>query len=313
MTAFFKKQIAFILIVSIFGLIITPALFQTKTAQAGCPVTITGDEDTGLKTAWKGMDKAFQSQNLAEMAIQTSKMVWDKAQKLAEWAIGQALNVLLHQILATLTNDIVNWIQNGEEPRFLSEGLDGFLGRAVDNAAGHFLDQYLGMGFLCDEFDAKIKLSLLDVPDFETEAECKLSEMDTFFNSFTGENKGDGWNDWIKVNTGGTNVYGAYLLAQQEEMKYKARAQKEIEKDLEMGNGFLSPKNCTWTGPNLSSSITQSNVVGVPSLPDACKTNGPCDYTCEKTTPGSIVNHAAGKVTTNYMDKINNMIGAAAE
>jgi len=109
--------------------------------------------------------------------ISAFKDVWEQGWELLEWAAGVMLNILLHQLLAMITNDIVNWIENGKTPRFMSEGIGSYLKDAADNATGNFIDQYLGAGWLCEEFDLDIKLALLDVPTFETQAKCSLSDI----------------------------------------------------------------------------------------------------------------------------------------
>jgi hypothetical protein len=322
---FSQKFTASILIICLAGLTAGPILFYPGKAQAlGCPVTVAADipktESFSIETAWEGLKATFRAENLATLASQVVLKAWDNAQKLAEWASGVLLNLLLHQILAMLTNDIVDWIQNGGELRFMSEGLGNFLERAADNAIGNFIDQYLGAGWLCEPFDIDIKIALLDVPTFEEEARCSLSDIidniDDFYDDFS---KG-GWKGWIELTKPQNNFYGALLLAQGEKMRVAEEAKREAETDAQMGQGFLGQKDCVWHDRTGKLIKRQKDVRGHPKLPDACKPNPqgltpgvimPCKVQCQTKTPASVINEITKKTVTNYYDRINAQIAGA--
>ena len=146
--------------------------------------SIPEDTSQATKTIWESVDTLFEDIASADIASILANDLWQTAQDLYEWALGVALNVLFNQILTELTNEIVAWIQGGEEPRFLSMDLEDWLGDAANNAGGLFVDQFLGAGWLCEPFDADIKIALLDVPTFETEAECTLEDMGKNISNF---------------------------------------------------------------------------------------------------------------------------------
>ena len=319
-----QKSISSILIIAVILLIISPVLFLPKKVNAQCPVFVSAsaptEKQSGQDKLWQAVDQAYQKGGLTEAMITAGEVAWDNSQKLVEWSMGVFLNILLHQILAQLTNDITNWIENGQEPRFISEGLGDYLKDAVDNATGNFIDQYLGMGWLCENFDVDIRIALLDVPTFEDQVECSLSDIvdniDDFYNDFS---KG-GWKGWIELTKPQNNFYGALLLAQDEMNRVASEAQKENETDAQMGEGFLSPKDCTWRDASGAIIATQENVRGTAILPDACKLNEqgetpgvirPCSVNCKTRTPGSVISAAANKTATNYFDQINAQISAA--
>jgi hypothetical protein len=207
--------------------------------------------------------------------------------------------------------------------------LDDYLWEAVDKAGGAFVDQYLGAGWLCEPFDIDIKIALLEVPTFEEEVRCTLTDIvdniDDFYEDFS---KG-GWKGWIELTKPQNNFYGALLLAQAEKTSVEETAKKELEKDIEMGEGYLSPKDCTWYDKNGTVVKKQTDVWGTPSLPkdennvSLCspdpnnpgKTLGgfeaPCYHKCQILTPASSVKRIADEATTNFYEQINAQIGAA--
>lgn len=326
-------------------MIVLPALLLPKKVQAVClvqDVALLAEEEIELtlEYLWKAMDKIFQGKNIAALLAQLAELVWRNAKLIAEWALGVFLNLLLHQILAQLTNDIVNWIQNGTEPRFLTMGLDDWLGMAVDNAVGNFIDQYLGMGWLCDSFDISIKLAMLKQTKFKEESKCSLSDIvdniDDFFNDFS---KG-GWKGWVKLTGGGNNFYEAYLIAQEETNRISEIEKKNQEEEIARGDGFFSPKDCVWFDANdkpidlkvdsdtgRKYTAGYKDVWGTASLPEKCQPDpsptagpfetlggieGPCYVKCISHTPGKQISDAVSKTINRFWDTINAQIAGAA-
>jgi len=172
-----------------------------------------------------------------------------------------------------------------------------------------------------------IKVGLSKVPTFEEEVECSLSDIRDNIQGFYDDFSQGGWKGWVETTQPRNNLYGAYLLAKAEEISAAEREAKEREKELEMGEGFLSPKNCTWYDKNRRVVEEQHDVWGTPSMPVACRTvqpanpnnpgvtvggfQGPCDYSCAILTPASTVEHTANKTVTNFFDQINAQIAAA--
>jgi uncharacterized coiled-coil protein SlyX len=322
-----KKLITLTLIICLIGLTVGPILLYPRKAQAQCPVQVVTDipkrTTFSIETLWEGLKKIFRAGNLVKLAGTLAEKIWDNAQKLVEWSFGVFLNLLLHQILAQLTNDIVNWIQNGTTPRFLSMGLDDWIGMAVDNAVGAFIDQYLGAGWLCKPFDLDIKIALLDVPTFEEKVRCSLSDIVGNINDFYDNFSKGGWAGWVELTKPRNNFYGAYLLAQAEKLSVKEIAERETEKELEMGQGYFSPKDCYWYDAHGNLVIKQTNVWGIPPLPEACKPDpanpgktiggfaSPCRKRCQILTPASSVKNIADKAMTNYWDQLNAQIAGA--
>ena len=313
-----QKSISSILIIAVILLIISPILFSPKKTNAQCPVIVAESvpvkEQTWIQRAYQAISKGLQKGTLTQGIITAGEVVWDNSKQLVEWSMGVFGNILMHQIFAQLTNDITNWIENGTEPRFMTEGLESYLSDAVDNATGNFIDQYLGAGWLCEEFDLDIKIALLDVPTFETQAKCSLSDIidniDDFYNDFS---RG-GWEGWLEITKPQNNFYGALLLAQGEMERVAAEAEEENKADIQAGNGFLGVKDCTWYDASNKTIVVQRDVRGTPKLPDACKPNTenktpglitPCRVECETLTPSTVLNKLSDKIITQPIDSLN--------
>ena len=319
-----QKSISSILIIAVILLIVSPVLLLPQKAKAQCMVNVASsapvEKKTGIDRLYQVASKAYQKGGLAQSVITAGELVWKNSKEILTWASGVFLNILLHQILAQLTNDITNWIENGTEPRFMTEGLGAYLSDAVDNATGNFIDQYLGGGWLCEEFNVDIKLALLDVPTFETQAKCSLSDIVDNVSDFYDDFSKGGWKGWIELTKPQNNFYGALLLAQDEMNKVAAEAEEENRMDAQSGDGFLGTKDCTWYDASGNVIATQKNVRGTPKLPGACKPNAegetpgvirPCSPRCETKNPSSVISAMANKSVTNFYDQMNAQISAA--
>lgn len=329
---FYKKPIASVLIVAIVCLVIGPVLFLPRKATAvipGCPVydlPLNLTEKAQLakrvqESIWQKIWEATVSvPTLLAAAASAAKDAWSKKYDFLEWTAGVMGEILIHQILAMITNDIVGWIKNGTTPRFLTEGLGDYLKEAVDNAAGNFVSQYLGAGWLCEPFDLDIKIALLDVPTFETEAECSISDIVDNINDFYDDFSAGGWKGWIELSEPQNNFYGTLLLAQDEKARVEEEAKKEMEADAQAGEGFLGQKDCYWYDALGNLVEEQKDVRGVPKLPAACKPNSqgltvavrPCRPKCKTNTPSAVVNELAKEAVTDFQKTLRAKIGGLA-
>ncbi len=314
---FLQKPVASILVVVISFLLVAPVLLSPRQADA-IVVTVAADVveviQTALQAVWQGAKAVWQAADLGEFVKQTATLLWEKGKKIAEWTKGVLLNLLLHRILAEITNDIVNWIQNGGELRFMSEGLGSFLSGAADDVLGNFIANYLGADFLCEPFKASLEIALMPVPHFETRAECTLSDMGDNLKGFYNDFSQGGWSEWIKLTQPKNNFYGVFLAAKEERDKQVLEAKQEMEADALMGDGFLSQKNCIWRDANGRVVERQEDVRGYPSLPEDCQDGSaelPCRPDCRVVNPGKTISEAANKAVTNFYDQINAQIAGA--
>ena len=332
---FNQKSTALILTICIIIVSVAPCLLYPQQAKSS---QFTDWVHIALQVVIQAIRYVYQKAMEYYEKLQTAIAQWMQSKKIIEWAKGALLNILLHQILAKLTNDIVNWIQNGTEPRFLTMGLGNWLSMAADNALGDFVNQYLGIGWLCEPFDAEIKIAMQKQTTFKEEAKCSISDMVNNIEDFYNDFSVGGWGGWIKLTEGGNNVYSAYLIALEEKNRIIGNEEKEQEAEIARGNGFFSPKDCIWfdansnpinlevdsdTGRRYTSGY--KDVWGTASLPDECQPSntgvpfetqggiqGPCTKKCISHTPGKQISDTASKTMNRFWDTLNAQITAAS-
>jgi len=346
--AFRQKFLPSLLIIFILGSFVGSGLLYPQKAQAlfGVGDIVNDPILTALNYVWKVITTIWQYTMKAATWINTKLAIWDKLETLNKWAEGMHLNWLLHFILAELTNQTVGWIQNGERPRFMSEGFGEFMLGSLDNAIGGFIDQYLGVGWLCEPFDLEIRQIFLEqraVPTFEG-ARCSLSDilangpfgtvtMRDYFNDFTL----GGWPAFVELTKPQNNFYGSYFKAAEEQAKIAEQSREEIEQ--EENDGYLGQKGCVWSDaagnsvPLTSEEEEQNrNVIGLPAIPWACQSveqvtgygGGemiwvpndpsvvrPCTPRCQIESPAAVIQEQVNNVIGGFQDRMNAMIAGA--
>ena len=164
------------------------------------------------------------------------------AQQLLEWAFEMATEALRHQLLNMLVDQIVNWIQGGGSPKFITDW-PGFFRDAVDQAGGRFLQQ-LGLGQLCSAFGRRLSAAFIPIPTFSQRSSCTISQVGANLEAFLKDFRQGGWIAWDEMMRPQNNIYGAYLMAWDQYEIEKSAAQKAAEAEAQAGRGFLSVRRC---------------------------------------------------------------------
>src|SRR3990167_2358178 len=94
-------------------------------------------------------------------------------QSIFEWAFLTALETLKKQLLDMMVDQIVNWIQGGGDPKFITDW-SGFFKDAADQAGGKFI-QKLGLASLCSPIKPLLSASFIPITPFTT-LSCTFSE-----------------------------------------------------------------------------------------------------------------------------------------
>lgn len=190
---------------------------------------------------WTGVKWVY---NNAQAAIAAASALWEKMDKILKEAIKVAWNILRKQLLNMLVNDIVKWIQNGTTPRFVTDW-QGALKTAGDKAAGNFVTQKLGMGFLCESFDVKLKIALAKPITFDESAKCTISKISSNINNFFNDFSNGGWKGWLEISEAQNNIMGATLLALDEKYATAAKAQQAAQNEAISSDGYSGDKVCS--------------------------------------------------------------------
>lgn len=176
-----------------------------------------------------------------------------------EYVLDGLGTMLLKQIIRTITNSVVTWINSGFEgsPSFVTDPGSFFLDVA-DQITGDFLSKNVGpLNALCSNFniDIRIALAFKYHPNVPKRYTCTLGTIiknsrsaikGATLNGFTaGDFRQGGWPAFASLTTEPqNNIFGAYLEADSELSFQVGQAKLQQKDELSQGKGFLSWKKC---------------------------------------------------------------------
>lgn len=199
-------------------------------------------------------------------------------------------------LIATITQSIIDWINNGFEgsPAFVTDPT-GFLRDVADKIGVEFI---LGeeLNFLCSPFQLQVRLALSTKNrPFERDIQCSLGDVSNNIEGFlSGDFSQGGWPAWFRLSTDiQNNPYGAYFLAEAELENRQASAVYEQEREWSWSNGLFSKKKCVEYG----SSLGPDSVTDASGLPAIC-------LKYEIVTPGTAIEHQLNETLGSGMDQL---------
>jgi len=176
-----------------------------------------------------------------------------------EYVLDLLLNLVAKQLISSMTQSIVNWINSGfnGSPAFLTDPGAFFLD-AADQVTGAMLDQDGPLASLCTPFSFDIRLSLaLQISSRARQRyTCTLGTIiqntrdaaarGITINGFmAGDFSQGGWPAFLALSTEPQNNYSsAYLYAHSDLLSRIAQKEATIHIDLNRGRGFMSWKKC---------------------------------------------------------------------
>lgn len=167
-----------------------------------------------------------------------------------------ALGLLKKNILDVMVDQLINWIQYGDnyEPRFITD-FGGFIDDAANVAVGDLV-QEVGLGAVCKPIKLSLQFALLPQRTFSQRSSCTLDDIvgnvEDFYNNVAGFNF-VAYNAVLQPNN---NYYGAMLMANDERIQRVADAVNEAQNEIVTGGGFLSQKRCLeWSFRDQNGSI----------------------------------------------------------
>ena len=151
-----------------------------------------------LNFVWIKSTQAFLG--VADVTVNTTigdipRLIFQTAQKIAEVFLDRLKNKMIDQ----LQNDMVNWVQDGGRPRFVTDPKK-FLSQVADQAAVSTLDQYFRQHGqdICSSFRPQLQLLVQNatfVPEFG--AKCTLGSIANNLQNFSRNFNDGGWETWI--------------------------------------------------------------------------------------------------------------------
>jgi len=164
--------------------------------------------------------------------------------RLKDLAIVTAHNFLKKRLLDQLVDQTVAWIQNGDEPRFVSN-FNQFLNDAKDAAIGDTLRD-IGLGKLCDgTFKAKLELTLgkRTPQKFTQDVTCTLNQVVSNINAFRNDFKNGGWLGLQEAANPRNNIFGLKLMVA-DKVSRDIFDKQEAAKTEVAATGYTSQKKC---------------------------------------------------------------------
>jgi len=272
-----KKYIAFVLIICF----ILPFLLIPKITRAGFfsfetnPILVGRADQWVVDPTVGGMAPAYVAKEASVVGGKTTPPVigWD--------AIGKAM---VRIIFRHMLNEILVWIRGEGKPRFITDW-KGFLKDTVE--LKDFLGK-LGLGFLCEPFEFKLRVAL-SMPEarlFEDRVECSLGDVMGNIEDFYNDMRAGGWKGFIDFTyKEQNNFYGAYFLGFTE--KYSRLSTAELAKRAEgqANAGFLSQKKILeWAGGNTEyiAGCTEDCWNAFDNCIENCNGDSNCEAGCEE-------------------------------
>ncbi len=233
-------------------------------------------------------------------------------QTFLEWAKSFALSVLKRQILDVMVDQIVNWIQNGGEPRFITDW-DKFFADVGQVAVGEFV-QNIGAGFLCAPFSLQVRVGLLPVEKFGRNSPyaCTLDQIVGNVENFYKDFRNGGWIAYEEAGKLQNNYYGALWMSWYGRDQFVASKLAAANAKISANKGFLSVELCRdkktglkVSGDELKQRQLASTLAGG-GLGGGIAYSAMSDVVCEDTTPGGFVGATLEKAAGIDLDFIVN-------
>ncbi len=250
--------------------------------------------------------------------------IWNVAEVALNTFLESTLEALKKRLLDQITDQIVNWIQNGQEPRFLSD-FSGFIADTAQVTAGD-VARDVGLGDLCTGISpTRIKIQL-EQPYFSERVSCTLDQIVGNVERFGQSFANGGWIGYQELLKPQNNRYGVELLVQGELEKRAGLTGEANKLEVQTGQGFKSTKECLeWTlyfnvnGKTEVRGQLHQNDEGFspdPSKPPAVAEGGEAtnqQWKCTEdraTTPGTVIAKGLEKALYSNIDFLVNSSGA---
>jgi len=303
------QRIFAILVVFIFliNLVFAYALLPTQEAKAQIKLGVITSNPLlqSIQSAWKAIDGAWQAadkllQKVTSASSATSSAIdmWGQAKKILREATRWAITQLLYKLLATVSNDIIKWINGGQQVMFVTNWNQYLEGAALKNGLNPTLDNYLGQGLMCQSYDAAIKQAFSAQPNFAQQISCPV------------QSSNNQWDTWLQQIQPSGNFYGSYLETLDKTLADEEKARRAAEDEAISGGGFIGAKDCKqWRVENLiSGEVTTVNGKSPGDL-----SGGDLQATCTNNqiiTPPSVLQHEISQTTDSGRQLVQQQIAA---
>lgn len=241
----------------------------------------------------------------AHISIQSVNFFKEAGRWIADKAWPTLLAAAKKRVLDLVVDQTIAWIQGNGEPQFVTDH-KAFIANTANIVIGDFV-QEIGAGRICQPFKFPLQqITVLESRPFSARASCTLNQIvdnvEDFYNDFAS----GGWIAYNEALKPQNNIYGAFLLAEEEKGKRLAAELDAAANEVTAGGGFLSQKRCLfWSRLNTSGQLETQADNGRNQPPD--NSLAPNNWKCtqaEIITPGKTVGDLASKAIGSSIDFI---------
>ncbi|MBI2466095.1 MAG: hypothetical protein HY452_01840 [Parcubacteria group bacterium] len=167
----------------------------------------------------------------------------------AEKILKYGLQKLKKRMLTQIQNDLVNWVQNGGEPRFIKDPVKFLKDNTKSTAARQIDEFFLSKNInICSPFKANVRFLVTKPLLLREEAvRCSLGDIVGNLQNFAENFENGGWTTWLKLHETRNSLPGSYLAAAELINTDISRAGNAATAQISAGKGFLDQKICRET------------------------------------------------------------------
>lgn len=241
--------------------------------------------------------------DVAHTGISVAGWIAEAGRFLSKLALDTALQALKKRLLDTMTDQIVNWINGGGNPKFTTNFGSVFTD-AADAAVGDVLQQYAETQALCQPFAFNIQLQLQKPPTLSQQTTCSLTQVISNFQAYRNNFANGGWLGYQELLKPQNNQWGVEIITQNEILNRTAQKTNTNVLKQQINVGFNS-EQCTggWdlintqngekVKPDVASSIGllahDGDTSLAPDNPPVISAQTMIDYTVKYVCAGSTV------------------------
>jgi len=200
---------------------------------------------------------AAQLATIEANPLVVSNVVLTGTQSLLQHTLMIAVEALKKRLLDTTVDQIVNYVQGGGEPKFITDW-EGFFRDAANAAVGDLALEVAP--FLCTPFNLQVRIAVLQPPPFSRQIVCTLDQIVANIENFYNDFRNGGFIAYQELWQPQNNFYGALLLAWDQTEKRRANRLFTSYAEAMAGQGFLSVRRCDEFGHCVV--VTPGTVVG---------------------------------------------------
>lgn len=215
-----------------------------------------------IQTATQLQLLAIQGGQLAEATAADTKTglfeIWNQFKSnhgIVAEVVSTLLLIMMHQVLAKMTNDIVAWINGGGKGKIrVLQDPGAFLAEAADEAGGVLAGAILNVDpkTLCDASYLKFKLKATfagpyAVPTFDEKVACTFTGAAEGLQKFQEDFRNGGWDSFIEIARKENNQIGQTLIVNEELKNLSSDLKETRAATLSISKGFLAQEKCIIT------------------------------------------------------------------